>query len=101
MSNYFKLNSVPTQSAYINRTTYYATIQFTDQQIVGWWCNCPVGSRFLGCCSHVSSAIWFLSYERWQSQKRYMLSGDFINFATDAIQESDFFDSSDDDDDDN
>ncbi|CAF3872817.1 unnamed protein product [Rotaria sp. Silwood1] len=92
---------VPTQSAHSNRITYHPTIQFTNEQILGWWCDCFTGARFLGCCSHISSAIWFLGCERWQTQKRHMPSGSYMNFATDAIQVSDFYDSSDGDNDDN
>jgi hypothetical protein len=91
---------VPTRSAHIDRRIFYPTIQFTNQQIIGWWCDCSIGGRFIGCCSHISSAIWFLSYERWQTQKRHMPSGSYMDLATDSIQVSDFYDSSDDDDDD-
>ncbi|CAF4714848.1 unnamed protein product [Rotaria socialis] len=30
---------------------------FTDQAILGWWCDCFTGARFLGSCSHIASAI--------------------------------------------
>ncbi|CAF2098267.1 unnamed protein product [Rotaria magnacalcarata] len=89
---------IPTQSAHSNRVTYHPTIHFTDQAILGWWCDCFIGARFLGCCSHIASAIWFLSYQRWQTQQRHMPSGKYKNLATDSIQVSDFYDSSDDDD---
>jgi len=92
---------VPTQSAHIDRTIYHPTIQFTDEQILGWWCECYIGGRFIGCCSHISSALWFLSCERWQTKKRHMPSGSFMDLATDAIQVSDYYDSSDGDDDNN
>ncbi|CAF4244337.1 unnamed protein product [Rotaria magnacalcarata] len=48
---------IPTQSAHSNRATYHPTIHFTDQAIIGWWCDCFTGARFLGCCSHIASAI--------------------------------------------
>ena len=92
---------VPMKSAHSDRTTYHPTIHFTDDHILGWWCDCYIGSRFLGCCSHISSAIWFLSCERWQAQHRHKPSGTYINLTSDAIYVSDFYDSSDDDDDDN
>ncbi|CAM4817456.1 unnamed protein product [Rotaria magnacalcarata] len=66
---------IPTQSAHSNRVTYHPTIYFTDQAILGWRCDCFTGARFLGCCSHIASAIWFLSYQRWQTQQRHMPSG--------------------------
>ena len=65
--------------------------------IPGWWCNCPIGSRCLGCCSHVPSAIRFLSYQRWQSQQHNMESAIFMNLDNDALQCSDSDDSSDND----
>ena len=91
---------VPTQSAHSNRIVYHLTIQFTNEQVLGWRCDCFTGARVLSCCSHISSAIWFLSCERWQTQKRQTSSGSYMNLATDSIQVSDFYDSSDDDDDD-
>ncbi|CAF4480351.1 unnamed protein product, partial [Rotaria magnacalcarata] len=48
---------IPTQYAHSNRVTYHPTIHFTDQAILGWWCDCFTGARFLGCCSHTASAI--------------------------------------------
>jgi hypothetical protein len=80
---------------------YHPTIQFTNQQVLWWrWCDCLTGGQFLGCCSHISSAIWFLYCEQWQTQKRHMPSGSYMNIATDVIQVSDFYDSSDGDDND-
>ena len=89
---------VPTRSAHKNRVTYSPIIQFTSNDITDWWCDCPIGSSFLGCCSHIASAIWFLSYERWQNKVRRMPSGDFINSVIDAGQLSDYYDSTDDED---
>jgi len=90
---------VPTQSAHVNRTTYHPTIRFTPEEISDWWCDCPAGSRFLGCCSHVASAVWFLSFERWQTESRHMPSETFINFFADAAALPDLFDSTEESDD--
>jgi hypothetical protein len=90
---------IPTRSAHVNRLTHNPIIQFTSNDILEWWCDCPTGNGMLGCCSHIASAIWFLSYERWQLHSRRMPSGDFINLATDASQLSDFYDPTDDEDD--
>ena len=87
---------VPTRSAHANRITYNPIIKFTSDEVVEWWCDCPIGSRFVGCCSYIASVIWFLSYARWQSNNHYMPSNDYINFAVDASQLSDFHDSTDD-----
>lgn len=89
---------VPTQSAHKERTTYNPIIQFSRDEILGWWCDCSIGNRFLGCCSHISSAIWFLSYQRWQSNETRRSSIDTMNFVSDANPISDFYDSSDDED---
>ena len=90
---------VPTRSAHVNRTTYNPIIKFAYDEILEWWCDCPTGNVLTGCCSHVASTIWFLSFERWQVHQRRMPSGNFINIATDADQLSDFYDSTDDEDD--
>ncbi|CAF3126185.1 unnamed protein product [Rotaria sp. Silwood2] len=89
---------VPTRSAHVNRLSYNPIIQFTTEEISDWWCDCPTENTLIGCCSHVASAVWFLSFQRWQFQKRSMPSGDFINFVTDSKELSDFYDSTDDDD---
>jgi hypothetical protein len=34
----------PTQSANSNRTIYHPTIQFTNEKIIGWWCDCYTGA---------------------------------------------------------
>ncbi|CAF3409468.1 unnamed protein product [Rotaria socialis] len=69
---------IPTQLAHSNRVTY--------QAILGWWCDCFAGARFLGYCSHIASAILFLSHQRWQTQQRHMPSAEYKNLATDSKQ---------------
>ncbi|CAF5013088.1 unnamed protein product, partial [Rotaria sp. Silwood1] len=88
----------PTRSAHKNRITYNPTIKFTSNEILDWWCDCTIGNGSIGCCSHIASFIWFLSYERWQDNNRYMPSGDFIDYVVDSSQISDFYDSTDDED---
>ncbi|CAF1131941.1 unnamed protein product, partial [Brachionus calyciflorus] len=44
--------------------------QLTDNlnnqsSINGWYCTCKNGARTVGCCSHVSSIIYFLGYARF------------------------------------
>ena len=34
----------PTQSAYSQRRSYYPTIQLSSDEILGRWCDCPIGS---------------------------------------------------------
>ena len=64
--DYPYLLRVPTQSAHSARATYHLTIQFSVDQILNWWCDCPVGNHYIGSCSHIESGIWFLFFERWQ-----------------------------------
>ena len=90
---------VPTQSAHVSRVKYHPIIRFTTEEILDWWCGCTAGNRFIGCCSHIASTIWFLSFERWQTQSRRMPSQNFINFITDAAALPELFDSTDDSDD--
>lgn len=89
---------VPTQSAHSNRKVYHPTLQFTTEKLIGWWCDCITGARFIGCCSHICSLIWYLGYERWKSSPTQMRSTSYMTYATDSIQVSDFYDSSDNDD---
>ena len=88
----------PTQSAHSQRESYYPTIQFSPDGILGWWCDCPIGSRIVECCSHVSSMIWFLCYQRSEFSSPRRITADPMNFGRDSMVISDFYDSSDDDD---
>lgn len=38
--------------------------------IISYCCNCIVGLRTVGCCSHVMSIIWYLSYARHEGMTR-------------------------------
>ncbi len=94
------LIKVPTQSAHVNRKIYQPIVRFDTEEILDWWCDCNAGSRFIGCCSHVASAVWFLSFERWQTKQRRAPSATFINFVSDAGVLPDLLDSTDESDDD-
>jgi hypothetical protein len=83
---------VSNRSAHTQRTKYNSIIKFNTNEIIDWWCDCKAGSRFVGCCSHVASVIWFLSHARWQTQNRQMFSSEFIGLFKDA---DDYTDSSD------
>ncbi|CAF4871782.1 unnamed protein product [Rotaria socialis] len=80
-----------TRSVHVNRLTHNPIIQFTPDEVLEWWRDCPIGNGLLGCYSHVASAIWFLSFQRWQLNSRNMPSGNFIKYVTDAPQISDFY----------
>ncbi|GFQ71916.1 uncharacterized protein TNCT_419411 [Trichonephila clavata] len=29
---------------------------------IEWYCQCKVGARVVGCCTHVASVLWYLGY---------------------------------------
>lgn len=93
----------PTRSAHISRKTYNPIIRFNSETVLDWWCDCPSGSRYVGCCSHIASVIWFLSFERWQLQSHRKGSSGFVDLFMDAAVLPEVIESSseDDDDDDN
>jgi hypothetical protein len=39
------------------------------EAITGRYCTCQVGARTLGTCSHITSVIKYLSYDRYQPEK--------------------------------
>lgn len=54
------------QSRHSNARKYKVWIQysFSADPIQAWYCQCTSGARNLGCCGHVASIIWYLSYAR-------------------------------------
>ena len=57
------------QSRHSNAVRYYAWIQYTlsTNAIHSWHCQCRSSARTLGCCGHIASVIWYLSYARLQN----------------------------------
>ncbi|VVC90380.1 unnamed protein product [Leptidea sinapis] len=49
------------------------------EAIISYYCNCIVGLRTVGCCSHVMSIIWYLGYARHEGVTRP------ANFLDDVI----------------
>ena len=39
-----------------------------SEAIQGWICECKVGHRTLGCCSHITAVIYYLSYGKYQAK---------------------------------
>lgn len=54
------------RSAHKNSCVYQTYVQYNSTEVIGWYCTCIAGTRTLGCCSHIASAIWFLGYEHYQ-----------------------------------
>ena len=61
-------------SRHRSETIYKVFVQFNIQirtidSIIGWFCNCKVGSRTVGCCSHVAAIIYYLSIGKYHQPK--------------------------------
>ncbi|XP_041981920.1 uncharacterized protein LOC121735234 isoform X1 [Aricia agestis] len=59
-------------SRHISRKTYYIYILVDSSRrgreaIVQHYCNCIVGRRTVGCCAHIMSIIWYLSWARYRN----------------------------------
>ena len=57
------------QSRHSSNTEYTVLIRYTTHidcptSIKAWGCTCHSGLRTVGCCSHVASIIYFLSYAK-------------------------------------
>ena len=54
------------QSRHSNAIRYHAWIHYnlSTNMILAWYCRCRSGARTIGCCGHVASIIWYLSYAR-------------------------------------
>lgn len=45
----------------------YATDGSCEKKILRYYCQCQGGARTLGCCSHITSVLWYLGYRRHRS----------------------------------
>ena len=57
------------QSRHKSSTKYFLWVQYANNLVNGWYCQCKAGMRTLGCCAHVATIIWFLGYGRYQGYK--------------------------------
>ena len=56
-------------SRHSNNCQYFTVLKYEPHNIISKWiCSCLSGRRTCGCCSHVASLIYFLSYARFQSE---------------------------------
>ncbi len=58
------------QSRHIGLKKYIVYVKYEPQThtlagIESWYCTCKAGMRTVGCCSHVASIIFFLSYGKY------------------------------------
>jgi len=54
------------QSRHQNSTKYFLWIEYDTTSVKGWFCQCKAGMRMVGCCAHVATLVWYLSYARHQ-----------------------------------
>ena len=88
------------QSRHSNAKRYYTYVQFNAEDIQNSCCDCPIGDRKVGVCSHRASAIWFLAYERHRNAvTTTQTSGSYLGLLDDSDTVADFVASSDEDDD--
>lgn len=65
-------------SRHKSATIYSTFVQYqptdkTYKYILGWFCQCKIGSRTIGCCSHCASIIYYLAIGRY-SHKCYPIN---------------------------
>lgn len=59
-------------SRHISHKTYFVYILINGnvsgrEAILQYCCNCIVGRRTIGCCAHIMTIIWYLSFARYQN----------------------------------
>lgn len=62
------------QSRFSRSKTHDAWVKFEEngsgwEAVKGLYCTCKVGERTLGCCSHLTSVLRYLGFDRHQPQK--------------------------------
>jgi hypothetical protein len=72
------------QSRHSQSEKYNLWIKYSANDINGWYCTCMVGARVVGCCSHISSVIWYLSYARFDPRELRQQSSDYLDEFLDA-----------------
>ena len=79
------------QSRHINRIEYQIVIEYvphsTNADDVSWRCTCKNGKRTMGCCSHITCIIYFLSYGKYQNELKQ--PGVSLNDILKCLNESD------------
>ena len=62
------------QSRHIKRTEYHVVIEYfphsSNEKDINWRCSCKNGKRTVGCCSHCTSVIYFLSCGKYEKELR-------------------------------
>ncbi|KAJ8737558.1 hypothetical protein PYW08_000153 [Mythimna loreyi] len=60
------------QSRHISRKAYFVYVLIDNslngrEAISQYYCNCKVGKRTVGCCSHTMTILWYLGWARHQN----------------------------------
>ena len=61
---YHNLLHARIQSRHTSAKQHNLWIEFDENDVTGWYCQCPAGARTVGTCSHIAGIIWYLSYAR-------------------------------------
>lgn len=73
-SDNIKIIMIRIQSRHINRKKYKVYIKYnsntgSSDSIESWMCSCKIGKRTVGCCSHITAIVYYLSYGRYQEKQ--------------------------------
>lgn len=76
------LLKVRLRSRHSNNVKYFAYVLVDKQKqniqaIVGHTCTCKVGKRIVGCCSHVTTIIWYFGFARHETN--ILLPAHYLN----------------------
>ena len=64
--NDFKIITSNFYSRHSNNVEYVTVLKYIPETVfLKWICSCLSGARTCGCCSHVASFIYYLSYARY------------------------------------
>ncbi|CAC5385203.1 unnamed protein product [Mytilus coruscus] len=87
---------VKLSSRHSSSKAYSLWVEYSTDDITGWYCTCKVGARVVGCCAHIASTIWYLGHSRWQSETvgtcrytEHIVNAKDIPLETDSGSDSD------------
>jgi hypothetical protein len=88
--NEFKIVSAIFFSRHSNKSEYFTVIKYIPGETISKWiCSCMSGTRTCGCCSHVASFIYYLSYARYLSEP-LKKPGDSLNRVLLSLKKDEF-----------
>lgn len=82
------------QSRHSNKTKYsvyvmYDTKDSSVDSLKGWLCSCKSGKRTVGCCSHIATIVYYLSFGKYNQQQERMAGNLSVIFRSFDLVESD------------